>query len=41
MSRAMGRHFQFVNIAGGVNSDLVDVTLSVMGREYDEPAAAA
>jgi len=41
MSRAMGRHFQFVNIAGGVNSDLVDVTLSVMGREYDEPATAA
>lgn len=41
MSKAMMRNFKFVNIAGGANGDVVDVTTSVMGREYDNMAAAA
>ena len=40
MSRAMKRKFNFVNIAGGANSDIVDVTTTVMGMDYDPPAAA-
>ena len=41
MSRAMMKTFKFVNIAGGANSDAVDVTTTVMGREYETNVSAA
>jgi len=41
MSRAMMKTFKFVNIAGGANSDVVDVTTTVMGHEYEANVSAA
>ena len=40
MSRAMKQKFNFVNIAGGANSDVVDVTAAVMSMDYGNAVAA-
>ena len=41
MSMSMKRKFGFVNIAGGVYIDIVDVTSTVVTLEYNAQAAAA
>ena len=40
MSKDMKRKFNFVNVAGGVYSDLVDVTSTMLVTDYTTAAAA-